>query len=257
MKMLKNKLGFSLALAALAMPMMVSAQVATTPVVPSTSTSGLIVSVTTPTTVNGGSNVNLATIRFDATGLTPIMVSSIPVLTDYLGTPGAVTADDITNCRIINTANGVQLNTGNNVYTALFQGSNNIRLDSPLVVNVGTPAILALNCDVTARAGGSIMISVPPTGFAANSVLTSNGTSVTPTAGVTASGTVAPTSGTIVFTGSGSTPTTPVPPVVVPTTPGLPNTGMGGNAAAVYALIASLAVLATGGFLMRREFMQK
>lgn len=251
--MLKNKLGFTLAIVSLAIPMMVSAQsVSTTPVVPSTSTSGLIISMNTPTTAVGGTNANLANIRLDATGFSPITVTSIPLRVTY---NGGVTADDITNCRVTNTSNGATLTTGGNAFTALLQGSNTVTLDAPLTVTPGTPATLAFNCDVTGGAGTGVQLSVNPTGFAANAVM-SNGTNITPMSGTTASGTMSPTSGSVVFTGAGSTATVP-PVVVVPTTPGLPNTGMGDTAEVVYALMASLVVLATGGYFMRKTIALK
>lgn len=246
--MLKNKFSFAVALATLAVPFVVFAQsVSTTPVVPSTSTSGLIVSVTSPSApINGGTNVNLATIRLDATGLMPITVSSLPVTTVY---SGGVTADDLSNCRVFNNSNGTTLTTGRNVYTALFNGANLITFDAPTTVSTGTPTFLSLTCDVTARAGSGLQMTVAPTAFPPNSVMTSNGTSITPMTGTTASGTMAPITGSVVFTGVGSTP--------IPTTPGIPNTGFGTSMMAVYALIASLAIVATGGFFLRRNLATK
>lgn len=250
LKTIKNKAGVAVTIATLMMvPALVSAQsVNTTPVITPTSTSGLIVSMTSPTSmVNGGTNVNLATIRLDATGLSGISVYSLPINVGYMG---GVTADDLTSCRVFNMSTGASLTNGNNVYTALFNGSNTIRFDTPLVVNPGTPAMLSFNCDVTARAGSSISLTVAPGSFATGSVTTSNGTAIFPTTGTTASGTTAPTTGNVMFTGVGSVVTTP-------TTPTVPDTGFGGNAVYAYYLLGSLAVLMGTGVLLRKKIMLK
>lgn len=248
LKSIKNN-GVAVTLATLMMvPAFVSAQTNTTPVITPTSTSGLIVSMTSPVSmINGGTNVNLATIRLDATGLSGISVYSLPINAGYMG---GITADNLNNCRVFNMSTGASLTNGNNVYTALFNGSNTIRFDTPLVVNPGTPAMLSFNCDVTAPTGSSISLTVAPGSFQTGSVTTSNGTAVYPTAGVTSSGTAAPTTGTVMFTGVGGVVTTPTVPTV-------PNTGFGGNAAYAYYALGALIVLMGTGVLLRKTSVLK
>lgn len=240
----RNKVGLSIgALALLVVPAFASAQVVnnTTPVIPTTSSSGLIVSVptTATTVVGGGANMTLANIRFDATGSFPVTATSVPVFVQYAG---GVIPDEITNCRLTNTANGASYTTGTSVLAALLNQENTFRLSSPIVTNTGTPVVLALSCDVASTARGTMQITVNPANFA-NTSVTSNGSVILPTSGVTAAGTAAPITTVVTFAGS---PTVPV-------TPGLPSTGFGDNAMNIYYALGALLIAVGAGYLLRRN----
>ncbi|MDB5260341.1 MAG: hypothetical protein JWN37_572 [Candidatus Nomurabacteria bacterium] len=246
---LRNKVSLSLAIAAIvAIPGLSFAQVA----------SGLGVGMTTPASVAAGStNVAIANINLSATGTAgdTARIASIPVAVSF---GGGANASSLENCRIVNTGTGASLTTGNNVLVGLLNGTNIFVLDTPLVVGNGTSTNVSLVCNVTADVSptGTITVSVLPSSFVPNSVTTSAGGAISPTTGTTSTGSAAMTSGTVAFTG-GTGATTGTGTTDPGTTPGLPNTGSGDGLLNTAFLLASLAVIGSGVYLLKRNYSTK
>jgi hypothetical protein len=194
---------------------------------------------TIPTVSAGTQNGVLAIITLDGTRSgANTTVSSIPLTLTFNGS----TAGDFTNCSLRSASNLTSaLNTGANAMgTVTSTGANTIRLDTPLSIAAGGGQLLALTCNVSSAtpAGSSVTVSVDPATVA--TINAASGSAITPTTSVMNSGT-APTFGTVSITAPGTTTTTP----------GVPNTGAGGNAAMNMLLLASSGiVLALGGSML-------
>jgi hypothetical protein len=132
-------------LAALSVAGVASAQVVTT------NGSGVTI-VSTPITnqiTPGGNGVTVG--NFSITGNTNgAGIISVPVM--VTATNGA-TPGNLTNCQIYN-ANGVALNSGNNVVSSL-SATNTFVLDTPLPISSGVTTNLSIRCNVSSATPGS------------------------------------------------------------------------------------------------------
>lgn len=184
----------------------------------------------------GTQDAAIALLQLDATRSSEaIRIGSLPINASFTG------ATNYTGCQIRNITNlGLGLNTGTNVVGTLGSGTNTFTLDTPLIVNAGTTATLVLTCDIASGAavGSSAALSVIPSAIPA--VTNASGASVSPAAGGP-SGTIGITSGTFTV-GSSSTP-------------GVPNTGTGGNGWTTLFFLSILALVSAGGagFLVKRS----
>lgn len=197
--------------------------------------------------LRGTSNANFATFRLDATNSgEDIEISELPI---NLVLGNGASAGDLSDCRVYDTRNmSAALNSGTNV-DAFASGMNTLTLDSTYVVDSGTVRTLQVQCDVSASAevGDTYQFNLAVSDLDAvsadsNQTLNFGNT----TAG---SGSIIPV---VTVLPASTTPAPYIPPVVIPTTPGFPSTGMGGEAAMNIALI-SLSVLALG-FVGVRKF---
>lgn len=194
-----------------------------------------------PSVPAGSTDVALANISLDATHSgSPIRITSIPVTISAAG--GGSTAN-LTDCRVRNSANVDGWLTAN--APAIQNGTaTSFTLDVPLTVMGGFAQMLSVTCDVAPAApvGSTFTVSIAPNTVAASNA--STGASVTPvaTVGTGANGLPAATSGTIIV----SAATGDVPPVDNGT-PGVPNTGAGGLALQLLAVLMLSGVVATGG----------
>src|SRR3989338_1227430 len=200
-------------------------------------------SVTTPmltvtgATTAGAQDVILANILLDAMRSgADIRLSSLPVT---ITASGGGSVSNLSDCRVRNSLTGnAALNSGVNVAGSLANGTNTITFDNTLTVAQGTALLLSVTCDVSAAAsvGSTFQIGTIPGTIGATAANT--GAAVVPT------GTVA---GTLTSAG--------VPVVVLAaTTPGVPNTGEGGNAPLNMALLALSALAAILGVSFLRRF---
>ncbi len=180
-------------------------------------TPNLVVSANINSSATPGlTSTNIGTITLDATRSgNAINVSSIP-LTVTSGASGS-----LSGCHLYNVNNS---NVPLNASGSGSLGSNNtILLDSALSVPAGGIVTLMLNCNTAAATGGSSLgLALAPASVVATNAGT--GAVIAPTSGVTAAGNPLPTAGTLVFANLSS--------------PGLPNTGEGGNAPLFAALFA-------------------
>jgi hypothetical protein len=186
-------------------------------------------------------NVTFATLRLSATSSTEdILVTAIP-MNVTAGNGGSTS--NLSNCRVVNLSNGSVLNTGSNVSSFIQNGANSVTLDTPLRVNAGSMIDVAVRCDIIASnaLNNTYAFTVNPSAVVARSATTNTG--FTPT-----SGEGVPTA-PISVTTTGTTGTTI--PVIIP---GLPNTGMGGNASANVALLAAAGLITAAGFAYTRRF---
>lgn len=202
-----------------------------------TSTSGAMLSVTVDFVKQvpaGLKGAILAMITLDATRSTaPVTLTSVPI---SVTTSGSGSSDGLSNCVLIST-NGASLTTGVNSVPTIT-GTNTFSLDAPISIPASEGKLLALRCDVSANAAvGSVFnISFAAPLFQANS----GGIPITVTQGPATSGSVGTNSGSVTVTPQGSAPST----IGTPYTPGVPNTGAGGDVAITLSILAaSLAVL--------------
>ena len=183
-------------------------------------------------------NVTLATIRMNAVGSTDdILVSALPL---SMTASNGGTVSNLNNCRVVNLSNNSQqLNSGSNIPSSIFNGSNSITLDTPLRVPAGSIVDVAVKCNIIASAAvnNTYAVNIDPLAVVARSAV--NGLQITPSVG-----TGAPVQTGVVTTSSAGT-------VIIP---GLPNTGMGGNTSTNVALIAFAGlVTAAGGYAAVRR----
>jgi len=207
---------------------------------------GLAVSLSTaPSVPAGSSQVALATVTLDATHSGQnVTFSSLPLSLSYNGVPPTA----FTNCSVQDVvALGFPLTSGGNAVTAFTGSGVTFHLNAPFTIIAGTSVRFAIVCDVSpaAPAGSSITFSIAPAVLSATSA---SGTAVVPTSTGQTAGAVSVTAGTA---SSVTTPTTSA-------TPGIPNTGFGGDALATL-LIMSLSLLAAyiGATVSRRLQMKK
>ncbi len=168
-----------------------------------------------------------------------IQTTSVPVTMSF---GGGLTASSLTDCRIRNV---------NSLSSALNQtsvspspGLNTFTYDTPLQVDAGKVATLALTCDIasTAPSGGTVLLSLIPANVPATVVGSS--TTITPTTGYTLNGNLGPTAGSVLLSSSAGTGG--------PTIPGAPNTGLGGTANLMVILASAIAMI-LGVVLLRRR----
>ena len=177
----------------------------------------------------GGKTEALALIAFDATRIpNAAAIPTIPVTLVFDGAP----ASDFTNCALRNVNNlGLALNTGANAVPPLTSSAVAITfgLDTPLVIAPGSSQVLALTCDVApGTPAGTVTISVNPASIPAADLTT--GATIVPAADLVGpSGTPAPTYGTVTISPSSASSGN--------STPGVPNTGAGGESGMMYVLL--------------------
>lgn len=203
---------------------------------------------TAPSVPAGSTNVALANIMVGAENSnSAISITSIPVAIN-LG--NGVVAGNVSNCRIRGA-----VNTSANLSSSATPsgGTLTFTLAAPLIVTAGSSATLSLACDVSASTpvGGTISIAITPSALTATNV--STGAAITPTAsvGFGPNGLPASTSGTVIVSSVDSAGE--VDPAPGTGTPGVPNTGLGGNAAMTLALLLLSALVALGGVAFLRS----
>ena len=199
----------------------------------------LSVNVITPTTVEqGGINNVLALITLDATHSGGnVSLGNVPVTI----TSNGASTSQLSNCQLrsINNLTGT-LNT-----TAAVQNGTTMSfsLANQLTVPAGTVMTVVLTCNVdpATPVGGSFSVSVAPLSIGATAQ--NGGAVITPGASVASNGSALPTTGVVTVVSSGAV------------TPGLPNTGEGGNAQETLVVLALSALLAIGaGLYVRRAY---
>lgn len=203
-------------------------------------TTGLRVNLdTAPSVPAGSTNVALANILLDTTRSGgAVTVTSIPVSVSY---GGGAAVGHLTNCHI-----RPAIATGaswSNAFTP--SGTQTYTLTTPFSAAAGAQTSLSLACDVGANApvGGTFTIAITPSAVTATNSAT--GAGITPASG-NSSGTVIVTAtvgGNTGGSGNGDGSGTP----------GVPNTGLGGSAAATLAILLLSALAALGGTLMLRR----
>ena len=190
-------------------------------------TSGITASLSTAPSVPAGSeNVALATVEFTTpSGGQNVAVSAIPITATFNGVPPA----NVTNCSIQNTlALGIPLSSS----ATLGPAGSTFNLLVPAVVSANSTLRLALVCSVSVASpvGSTVTLSIVPASIPA----TVNGASITPTGTGATAGAITITASTGTGTGGGTG---------TGSTPGVPNTGVGGDALATL-LILALSLLA-------------
>lgn len=205
---------------------------------------GLMATLATAATAQRGTTAPLAIITLDASRSgQAVNVSTLPLI--ITAGNGASTAD-LRNCAVRNTANvGVVLNTGVNAVTTFTNGPT-IRLDAPLTVTAGQRVALALTCDVSATTpvGGGFVVALVPSGIGAVNAAT--GATITPTTGLSSTGTTGSTLGAVTVAGNAGTGTGTGSGTGTGTgtgTPGVPNTGAGDTANLAILVLAALGVI--------------
>lgn len=187
-------------------------------------TAGLTASLATaPSVPAGSSNVVLATVTLNQGNSGPASIASLPVTATFNGG----TLLNYTACSVQNPAAlGIPLSAP---IALSNSGATTFTLMVPTIVGANTMQRLAIVCSVSpiAPAGSSITFSIDPATLPA----TVNGSTITPSVSGATSGTVTITPA--ITDNSGS----------VGTTPGVPNTGVGGDALATL-LILALSLLA-------------
>ncbi len=182
----------------------------------------------------GAQDAIVANILLDATRSgTPISITSIPL--SITASEGG-TVSDLSDCRVRNPLNGnVALNTTANT---VVSGTNTVALSSAVNVAAGTAVLLTVTCDIgaTAANGNTFQVGVVPASFAATSV--GSGNTVTPTGAV--AGTLTSSGVPVVVTTS-----------VVPTVPGVPDTGSATSIGVT--LVLSVLMALAGGLYLRRR----
>ncbi len=205
---------------------------------------------TAPSVPAGSNDVALANISIGATGAS-YNVTSIP-LTISAGSNGSVA--NLTDCKVRDASNldGTLTNV-----TGVTNGTaTTFNLAVPLLIPAGTTNMLSLTCDVqpAAAVGSTFTISVTPGTVTATNAAT--GASVTPTGiaagGFGPNGLPASTSGTVIVSAVG---TAPVQPGTgdTGTTPGIPNTGLGGNAMLLVEILLAGVIALFGAFYLGRK----
>ncbi len=182
----------------------------------------------------GLNNAIVGIITLDATQSSkPITVTSLPV---SVTTSNGANYANLTNC-VLTTTTGTVLTTGGNAVSAIT-GSNTLKLDAPLTVAAGQGALLVLRCNVSSSStvGGTLTVGIVPSTVQA----TASSTPVTVTQGNLSSGTPGTNSASITISPLGTQPGSPG----TPSTPGVPNTGAGGDAMAIWTILALSAILA-------------
>ncbi|MHB1086197.1 MAG: hypothetical protein ACYCZ0_00425 [Minisyncoccota bacterium] len=200
-----------------------------------------------PSVPAGSTDVAIANIMLDASHSTvPVSVTAIPV---SIGFGSGAQAGNLSNCRIRQAiVNGLYMSNP----LIPSGGSQTFSLTSPLVLSSGTSATLSLACDVSASTpvGGTFSLAITPSAFSVTNA--SSGASITPTAsiGFGPNGLPASTSGTVIVTSvdSAGEDTTGEP-----TTPGVPNTGLGGGASMTLGMLLLTALLALSGAMLLRR----
>lgn len=180
-------------------------------------------------------NVTFGMLRFDAAGSSSdIRITAIPFTASTIG---AATASSVSNCQLFD-SNGVALNSGANAGGTVVTGQNSITLNTPFTMAVNGSATLALRCTVLPGTGGTIVI-FPGAGTPFPATPTTPGLPITVTFTTFATSPVA-------LGGTGG-------PVVDPTIPGVPSTGLGTRGIELAGIMAALAAVLVGGGIYLRN----
>ncbi len=197
-----------------------------------------------PSVPRGSNDVALANISLGAGTSSSVRINSIP-LTVVAGGNAALT--NLSDCRIRDASNIAGSLTGS--MTLIGNGATVFTLTNPITIAAGGSDMFAFTCDVSALSpiGGTFSVSVAPGQVGATNPATGASIIGVPVTGTGPNGLPAATSGTVIVTGTvtggnGGT-----------TTPGIPNTGLGGNIAMTMGVIALLALLALGGMAATRR----
>ncbi len=203
---------------------------------------------TAPSVPAGSQNVTIANISLGSTGAS-YNVSSIP-LTITSSSNGSVS--NLSNCAIRDASN--LTGTLTNVGVIVNGSATTFNLAVPMMIAAGTSQMFALTCSLqpATAVGSTFTTSINPASVAVTNAAT--GVAVTPV-GVPAGGTgpnglPASTSGVTVVTAVG---TAPVPPASGDTTPGVPNTGLGGNIVLLAELMLAGLIALFGAFYLGRK----
>jgi len=187
----------------------------------------------------GLNNAIIGIITLDATHSNqPVTLTSVPI---SVSAANGATLNALTSCNLTSSS-GMALTTGGNAVAAIT-GSNTFMLDTPMVIQPGSGAIIVLRCNVSPATpvGSTLTVGFAPTSFQA----TASGSPVTVMQGLMANGQAGTNSGIVTVAPPGSTPSGTG--TGTPANPGVPNTGEGGNAPLTLAiLIVSLAVMLVG-----------
>jgi len=198
-------------------------------------TPALTVGVTAPDSIVTGPAQTIAVISLNST--TPVMLNSLPVSLGF-GYTGAAPAVPLSSCSLRQGSSaGSPLNTGSNVIAPQGTGDFSIAFDQPFTV--ADAATLYLTCDVS---------SAIPDGTAIATTIKEGNLMATTTGGAAvAAGTGTPSAITTIVSSTSASNTG------TGSTPGVPNTGAGGNASSTWALLIASALVALGGglYLMR------
>ncbi len=203
---------------------------------------------TAPSVPAGSNDVALANISVGATGAS-YNVIAIPLMVSA-SSNGSVA--NLTDCKIRDTSD---LDGSLTNVTSITNGTaTSFNLTSPLLINAGSAKMLSLTCDVqpATAVGSTFTTSINPASVTASNA--STGAVVTPV-GVALgnfgpNGLPASTSGTTIVSAIG---TAPVAPGTLPgTTPGVPNTGFGGNNALLAEIMLAGLIALIGAFYLGR-----
>jgi hypothetical protein len=200
-----------------------------------------------------GTRGTVALVKLDASNsMANVHIPSLTFSSSFAGGAGQNT---LTNCAVSFTnAIGIALNTNSNAVSSLGN-TTAFTFDTPVIVPAGGTTWLGLVCNVDASLAqnGAVTLRINPATVSAINASTS--AVIIPTAGVSSAG-VELTSGTasaatLPPATQGTTPSTQGSTQGTATTPGIPNTGAGGNAASnIILLIISGIIIATGATLL-------
>ncbi len=208
---------------------------------------------TAPSVPRGSQDVALANISLGAMNSgANINISALP-LTITAG--NGATMSHLSDCRVRSTANLSGSVSGPITPTG---GTSSFTFSPVLSVITGQSSMYALTCDVSSLTpvGGTFTISVNPSSASATNA--STGATITPTgfSGTGPNGLPASTSGTVIVSAAtGGTGGNGGSGGVGTNTPGVPNTGLGGNLATALGLLLASGLIALGGYayLSRRR----
>lgn len=192
----------------------------------------------------GSANEALGIVSLDAANsANAVVVTSLPITV----TPNGTGISNLQNCSLRNTAN---LTSALPAVTAQNGSVMTFTLGTPITVNPNTKFSVAVVCNVASvtPVGSSFVVSIAPGQVAA----TASSSDITATTGTNTDGVALPTSGTVtVISSSSNTGGTGDGTG----TPGVPNTGAGGNALASILMLALAGILAAAGsvYLGRRS----
>ncbi len=204
---------------------------------------------TAPSVPAGSAGVALANISVDASRSgSAINLSTVPV---NVSAGNGAAMGNLSNCVIRNSVTGLNLSNS----LALTGGSQTFSLFAPLNVAGGAATMLSFICDVSTATpvGGTFSIAVAPNAFSATNAATGATITPVPVVGNGANGLPASTSGVVIVSGSTGGTGSTGGSTGGGTTPGIPNTGLGGTAMATFAVLLLSALVALGGTMFLRR----
>lgn len=196
----------------------------------------------------GSQNVTLANVSLGATGAN-YNVSAIPVT--VTSSSNGSTAN-LVGCVLRDASN--LAGSISNVMTINNGNTTTFTLLSPMMIAAGTSQMFSISCSVqpATTVGSTYSIAVNPSQVSVTNANT--GAAVTAvgvaSGGFGPNGLPASTSGTVVVTTAGSNP---VPPTDTGSTPGVPNTGLGGSMTLLLELALAGLIALVGAFYLGRK----